>query len=465
MDLNGPVNFNLQEVVRDLDAITKEMITIAVRTDKSENDSKMLSTLARLFAKKEIEFQQLYEQYRHRLRAKIYISELEETLKNRNQHLEGYSNGFQSMYNKLAELNRRVETVTEYSKADAPLASEDIVKSSYLYSKAHSVAAPEKKAKNYRPYPTSEELQKCWLKLNKNRIPSKQPPQFPDPDYISSANPSIIENKEVLDKYRIKFASTSLGSTTSLDKYKKIKPKKEEKQKSKFWTHYRDPYESITVAPWNEKAFIPQGFIEQCSNGYNRNDEGNDGLQNGIRRPSTPEYPITNFYSMQEMHSTFYKAIIENEEQDLFANEEHLNPASVQSCDMVEGDNFEHFEKFQEITEHAKQKYYNSFNEEVIPWMQIPGKEKYKKKPNQKFRLTTHAYFGEQQRIAKRIVWNAKYNRFYRDFKYRVPKLCGRGFIFNHPHLQDDERTLNQKEYCWNLRKWTLSTAASTPNI
>jgi hypothetical protein len=460
MDLNGPVNINMKEVVRDLDAITKEMIAVAVRTDKTENDSKMLNTLARLFAKKEVEFKKLYEQYRHRLRTKIYITELEETLKNRNQHLEVYSNAFQSMYNKLSELNRRVETVTEYSKPDAPLASEDIVKSSYLYSKAHSVAAPEIKAKNYRPYPTAEELQKCWLKQNTNLIPIK--PQIPDPDYIPSKNQPLPENIELLEKYRMKFAPMLMGSSTALDKYNKIKTEK----KKKFWTHYREPYENVITTEWNEKAFSPQGFIEQSSNGLNGNDGGYSGTQNGTRHPSTPEFPITNFYSMQEKHSTFYKALTENDEEDLFSNEERYNPPSIQSCDMVEGDNIENFEKFQEITEYSKQKYYNSFNEEVIPWMQKPGKEKYRKKPNQRFRVTTSAYFGEQQRIAKRIVWNAKYNRFYRNFKYRVPKLCSRGYTFLYPRRQEDHGpSLNQAESCWNLRKWTLSTTIPTPNV
>jgi hypothetical protein len=461
MDLNGPVHANMQSVIKDLESLTKEVISFAVGSDKTDDDKNKMGLLAKLIAKKEAEFVQLMKAYRIRLKKKMFIEELKKVKSVQDKKLEILGTCFHKMYDKLRELERRVETLSD--KPKALLDTEDIVRASYLYSKAHSVQAPDKKVHHYRPYPTAEELQKGKLMQIKNKLlASKQQHQIRDPDYIPSANhPVSMESKEAWEKYHQKFCASTMVPSPALEKYFKGISKTEEKKKPKFWTHYRRPYEPIKVAPWNEKALAPQGTIEGIP-AYSINNGDLGSSQNGTQRYDTPEYPPNILIPLQEKYSIYFKALTENDEEDLFVNEERLNPLSVQSSDMVQSDNLEYYERFQEITEHERQKYYSSFNEEFIPWLQVPGKEKYKKKPNQRFRLTTPAYFSEQRRIAKRIIWNAKYNRFYRDYKSR---LCGSNFTFLHPRRQGDPQiSLNQEEYCWNLRKWTMQTTVTTPN-
>jgi hypothetical protein len=477
MNLNGPIYINMREVVKDIDVIVKELITIASRPEKTEEDRKLLHTLPRLFAKKEREYEQLCKIYQHRCKVKIYIEELEKVAAVQDRKLQLLSDGFRKMYNNLSELKRRVEVHTSSNDSEVLLNDDDIVRAAGLYSRSYSVCAPDKNPNQpkkslinlLRPYPTTLELKKGRLaQITAKQIAVKQQQQQqhqqPDIAYFPSMNASV-DLKEKLKIYPTLLDSTpSSATTTYMEKYKQNLEKKP--KPNKLWTHYRPSYEPVKIGAWNDKALNPQGYIENASKTNNKNDRKADDNDNMPRRPLTPQYPLVNLVPMQEKHSIFYKALIGGDEEDLVPNEDHLNPPSVQSCDMIEGDNQETYERYQEIAEHSRQKYYNSFNEEVIPWMQKPGKEKLKKKTNYRFRLTSPAYFGEQQRITKKIVWNAKYNRFYRNYKYRVPRLSLKNFTFLNPRRQNDlhQPNINQYEAVWNVRKWNLSTVISTPN-
>uniref|UniRef100_A0A914YH90 Uncharacterized protein n=1 Tax=Panagrolaimus superbus TaxID=310955 RepID=A0A914YH90_9BILA len=465
MDFTGPIYINMREIVKDIDVIVKELISVASRPEKSEDDHNLLQTLPRLFAKKEREYEKLCKIYQHRFKVKKYIEELEKVTSVQDRKMQLLSESFGKIYNNLSELKRRVEVQTGLNDSEVFLNNDDIIKAAGLYSRSHSVCAPDKNLNKFRPYPTIIELKKGRLaQMTAKNIAFKQQQeqqhQQPDIPYILSMNGQDLKEK-------LQIYPTLLNSSASNSSYmERLKQNSEKKPKSnKIWTHYREPVESVKVTEWNDKALNPQGYIETYTDSNNKTDGKPDNDDNEPRRPQTPEYPLVNLVPMQEKHSIFYKALISGDEEDLFPNEERLNQPSVQSCNMVDGDNSEIYERFQEIAEYSKQKYYNSFQEEEFPWLQIPGKEKLKKKPNFRFRLTSPAYFGEQQRITKKIIWNAKYNRFYRNYKYRVPKLCAQSFTFPHPRREKDHHhQLNQFEAIWNVRKWNLNTSISNPN-
>jgi hypothetical protein len=163
MDLNGPVYSNMREVVKDVDTIVKELISVASRPKKDEDDRKMLQTLSKLFAKKEHEFDKLSKIYEHRYKVKTYIEELKKVSKVQDKKLQILSEGFGKMYNNLGEMKRRVDVQLSTCRPETSLNTEDIIKTAHLYSRSHSVAAPNKNTNRLRPYPTVEELKKGRL--------------------------------------------------------------------------------------------------------------------------------------------------------------------------------------------------------------------------------------------------------------------------------------------------------------
>lgn len=263
---------------------------------------------------------------------------------------------------------------------------------------------------------------------------------------------------------------TSMPSTSSwVNKKEKRKIKKEkiEKKDLKTWTHYRPRYQSIKEAPWNEKALHPMAYIGFGGGDLRPFDDGTLGGQNGTRRPPTPEWPENKYVTVQEKNAAFHNALTnDNEDEDLFPNEERLNPRSVQSADMVEGDAFENYNRYDEIYEHARLKYFDKFREDEHPWLEKPGNERpIRKKPNYLWRVRSTALFY-QKRVTKRIVWNAKYNRFYRNYKYGTPRLNVKDHTFPDPRRQEEPPyTINEAEGSWNLRKWTLSTTVQPINL
>ena len=291
-----------------------------------------------------------------------------------------------------------------------------------------------------------------------------QPPKQEPISYYSCFNPGTMPGKmedqlAALSKIMgVTSPSTAMAST---DNAKESVDEKEDEEKSrpKIWTHYRERYKTIELAPWNDKAFKPTGSIPVGSKAYG---ETSDAEKDNTQRPSTPEFPPTKRITMREKYSVFYNALT-NGVDDLFQNHERLGPPTPQSPELVEDDNLENLKRYQEIAEHERQKYYNSFRNDK-QWLEIPGQEKPKKNPNRQFRLTSTAYFN-RQKTAQRIVWKAKYNRFYRNHKYRPPKLVLHDFTFPNPRREGDEpRQLTSSEYCWALRKSGVINNINMPN-